>query len=401
MAALKNELAGDPRVRALLPDGTNADELRDIPAAEQQRIHVMEVYRALDPTSPDAVLATLLEANVLRRYGQFDRAIPLYRDIVDHHRDDDAAEPAANLLLDSYNRTQQYAALLAVAEELRADNKFLATKPDLAQILEKLHAQGVRLAAEQTERTARAGHDLALFDRCGEQFLAIDGDEALYNAIVCFHEAGSTERALAAAGQLATISELAPPRQGPRAHGRDRCADRPLRGRGARRRGLRGAVRRRARRGRHRDRRLAYWRHPRFGQLDRAARDVDLVATAAAARGDDDVRRADPRAARRRAARRGRPPAAVAIDRPIDEARADPGSRAPRRRSGVSGRARRRAVPEAARPGARGRGARRPARKIQGDDIDEARRVELDLPSISTVTRDRSPTSWPAIASSA
>jgi hypothetical protein len=79
-----------------------------------------------------------LEGSMLRRHGRQDEALPLFLDILDHHRDHETAEYAAHLALDSYDQLGRRDDMLALARKLAADPKFLAGKPDLAAILARI-----------------------------------------------------------------------------------------------------------------------------------------------------------------------------------------------------------------------------------------------------------------------
>jgi len=213
LLALKNALAVDPKLK--VPGSDPAIDLdkppspRPIPPRDQKLLHVIEVYRKFDSTSDDAIGAMFLRANLLRRHDHLDEAIAAFLEILANHRSHEVAEYSANLLLDSYNRLHEYDELVALAEKLRADTKFLANKPDLASTVGRIHLQSLRRTAEAMEKTAKQGRDLTRYDRCGELYLAIHDDplgardgEVLYNAIACFHAAGSIQHALSAADLL-------------------------------------------------------------------------------------------------------------------------------------------------------------------------------------------------------
>src|SRR5678816_4877286 len=93
-----------------------------------------------DPKDEDLVGMKFLKANIYRRYNHFDEAIPIFNDILDHHRQHETAEFAANLLLDTYNRMQKYDEMLALVDKLDGDKKFLDGKDDLNATLAKIKA---------------------------------------------------------------------------------------------------------------------------------------------------------------------------------------------------------------------------------------------------------------------
>jgi hypothetical protein len=125
--AWKNALNGDH-------DGVSGD--RDPRSA--RLISALRTYRAYVTDSDEIAGLEFLEASTLRRTGHGEEAIPLFRDVLDHHRNHETAEYAANLLLDTYNLLGRHAEMVALARSLAADRKFLADKPDLAATVSRL-----------------------------------------------------------------------------------------------------------------------------------------------------------------------------------------------------------------------------------------------------------------------
>jgi tetratricopeptide (TPR) repeat protein len=159
-----------------------------------------------DPKDDELVGMKFLKANIYRRYNHFDQAIPLFLDIIEKHREHETAEYSANLLLDTYNRTQNYDGMLALAEKLGKDQKFLDGKDDLKQTLATIKAQSMRKKAEQLEKVAKETKDFSKYIDCGQAYLDIynadpegkSNDEVLYNAGVCFEEGRSIGAAIQA-----------------------------------------------------------------------------------------------------------------------------------------------------------------------------------------------------------
>lgn len=205
----KNALNVDPRVKQQAQidekdDGKGKkDDLtpKQIPEREAKMLAAFDIYIKYikDPKDDELVGMKFLKANIYRRYNQWDTALPLFHEILDKHRDHETAEYAANLLLDSYNRLQRYDEMLALADKLSKDTKFLEGKEDLAAVLKKLKAQSMRKRAEKMEAEAKDTKDFAKYVECGQAYLdiynsnpeAADNDEVLYNAGVCFEEGRS------------------------------------------------------------------------------------------------------------------------------------------------------------------------------------------------------------------
>ena len=205
----KNALNVDPRAKqqAEIDEKESAkadkdiDKPKEIPAREQKMLAAFDIYinYIKDPKDDELVGMKFLKANIYRRYNQWDKALPLFQEILDKHREHETAEYAANLLLDSYNRLGRYDDMLALADKLTKDPKFLEGKEDLSATLKKLKAQSMRKRAEQMEKTAKDTKDFSQYVQCGQAYLDIynsnpesaDNDEVLYNAGVCFEEGRS------------------------------------------------------------------------------------------------------------------------------------------------------------------------------------------------------------------
>jgi TolA-binding protein len=203
----KNALNVDPRVKQQAEIDEKAYTDKDvnkpkpIPEREQKMLAAFDVYIKYikDPKDDELVGMKFLKANMYRRYNHWDEALPLFHEILDKHREHETAEYAANLLLDSYNRLQRYDDMLALADKLAKDPKFLEGKDDLAATLKKIKAQSMRKKAEKMEADAKETKDFAKYVECGQAYLdiynsnpeAADNDEVLYNAGVCFEEGRS------------------------------------------------------------------------------------------------------------------------------------------------------------------------------------------------------------------
>ena len=204
----KNALNVDPRAKQqadidekALDKEKDIAKPKEIPAREQKMLAAFDIYinYIKDPKDDELVGMKFLKANIYRRYNQWDKALPLFQEILDKHREHETAEYAANLLLDSYNRLQRYDDMLALADKLTKDPKFLEGKEDLSATLKKLKAQSMRKKAEKMETDAKASKDFSQYVQCGQAYLDIynanpesaDNDEVLYNAGVCFEEGRS------------------------------------------------------------------------------------------------------------------------------------------------------------------------------------------------------------------
>ena len=185
---------------------------KPIPARDAKMIAAFDVYIQYikDPKDDDLVGMKFLKANLYRRYHHYDKALPLFVDILNNHRHHQTAEFSANLLLDTYNRMGKVGEMLALVDKLGQDQEFLEGKAELNITLAKLKAQSMRTIAEGLENDARESNNFGKFVACGQTYLDIynrnptagDNDEVLYNALVCYHEGKSISAALGVFGTL-------------------------------------------------------------------------------------------------------------------------------------------------------------------------------------------------------
>lgn len=197
----KNALDVDPRPKGVdAPKemgGTDAAKIpqaQPIPEREQKMIAAFDVYidYIKDPKDEELVMMKFLKAKIFWRYNQFDKALPMFEDIIRNHPQHETSEYSINLLLDTLNRTQQYGEMLKWVDTLLGMEKQLASKTELWDRLKTLKRQGKRKAIDQYRAT---GKNI----ECGQGYLEIfnddpnapDAHEVLYNAGVCFQDAKS------------------------------------------------------------------------------------------------------------------------------------------------------------------------------------------------------------------
>ncbi|MGE0548616.1 MAG: hypothetical protein AB7O24_16935 [Kofleriaceae bacterium] len=162
------------------------------------------ITHAIDPTDPQVIGVKFLKAQLYHRRRQLDLAVPLLREILDHHRQHESAEPAAQLLLDCYNQLGQHDHMLALVDELARDDSFLAGKPELQATIRALQTQAERKRLEQLAEDAKRSGDLESFTAVGQGYLDLynanpadrGNDEVLYNAGVAFQSGRSSGAAI-------------------------------------------------------------------------------------------------------------------------------------------------------------------------------------------------------------
>jgi hypothetical protein len=109
------------------------------PARVLEFVDALDEYvRVAEPSDPDRPKMQFLAAATLNHWRQPD-AIPRLEDILRGDRGDETVEYAANLLLDSLNRTGRYDDMAVWVDELLADRAFMADKDELRDTLQRLH----------------------------------------------------------------------------------------------------------------------------------------------------------------------------------------------------------------------------------------------------------------------
>lgn len=206
----KNALAVDPETRT--PPPATEEELatlpppQDVPEREQKMIEAFDIYidYVKDPKDDELVMMKFLKARIFWRYNHFDKAIPMFEDIVHNHLDHETGEWSANLLLDTLNRAQRHDDMLRWVDILSQKKSFLEDKEDLAERLGMLKRQGLRKVAEQLETVAKESGDFSKYVDCGDQYLNVfndnpeadDADVVLYNSAVCYEQGRSIGAAI-------------------------------------------------------------------------------------------------------------------------------------------------------------------------------------------------------------
>jgi tetratricopeptide (TPR) repeat protein len=210
----KNALNVDPRAMSQAEseddpkDNDKIPQPKPIPEREQKMLAAFDVYidYIKDPKDAELVGMKFLKARTYRNYNQFDKATPIFEDILDHHRGHESAEFSANLLLYTYEVTQQYDKLLALADKLSKDTKFLDGKDKLKEVIATIKATSMRKKAEAMATQAKETKDFSKYIQCGQAYLDIynadpenkSNDEVLFSAGFCFMEGRSIGAAIQA-----------------------------------------------------------------------------------------------------------------------------------------------------------------------------------------------------------
>lgn len=223
MQAWMRALAVDPRVHdrpAANEDYTKIPTPKPLPETEQKLLKAFDVYTTYvkDPKDDELVDVKFMRAALLRRHDHLEEAIAGFLDIIDHHREHETAEFAAQLALDSYNLLQQYDKMLALAEKLDADKKFMAGRDKLEETITGLRRTAGAKQAQATMERAEKAKDPALFIQAAEMYNAIynaaplapDADVVLYNTGLAYEKGKSLGAAIGIFGQMKKLFPSSP-----------------------------------------------------------------------------------------------------------------------------------------------------------------------------------------------
>jgi TolA-binding protein len=97
---------------------------KEIPEKSLKMIDAFDTYIKYVPKAKELPNIKWHKARVYYEFNHFEEAIPIYRDLVDNHRDSELAIYAVNLLFDCENATERY-------DDLDADTKKYCVLPDL------------------------------------------------------------------------------------------------------------------------------------------------------------------------------------------------------------------------------------------------------------------------------
>ncbi len=115
-----------------------------IPPTEESALNALVSYAATATDENTIVETRLLAASRYRKYQQHAHAIPLLASIIDQYARHPSAENAANLLLDSLVRAEQYDLVLQWVDRFANDAKFLDGKAALQQSIKFLRSRSLR-----------------------------------------------------------------------------------------------------------------------------------------------------------------------------------------------------------------------------------------------------------------
>ena len=191
---------------ARLRSGTACGRFSSLPIPENQQkmIRAFHTYRKHVPDAPELPVMLYREAYIYYDHNQFDRAEPLFLDVVQKYPKHDLAVYSANLYLDALNMECKSKEVLATARKF-LDTPELVSHDGFAEPIVAIVSDGYELEARAFEKQG---------DRkeCGRSFLAAaealpthaKHAERLWNAGQCFQNAHLVGQSIKAWSALIT-----------------------------------------------------------------------------------------------------------------------------------------------------------------------------------------------------
>ena len=198
--AWKNALAVD--VTSDNPDDSKSDTIphpEPIGDKEQKMLQAFQVYLTYITDKKDAerTSITFLTGRLYWKHHHYDEALKYLEEVVNEHPEDEVAEFAANILLDSLNKSQRFAEFQQWTTRLRENERLMKAHPNLKPALDVFYVQSKRKEAEVAEKTGDYRACAEANDRLQRQNPNDPKiNQILYNAALCYRKAKMLGRAI-------------------------------------------------------------------------------------------------------------------------------------------------------------------------------------------------------------
>jgi tetratricopeptide (TPR) repeat protein len=209
--AWKNALNIDDEGQGPDKQGNNSKDFRPqpIPAYQQKMIDAFDTYIKYVPDAPELVTIKYRKARIYYDYNHFDKAVPLYQDIVEHHTDHELAEFSANLMLDSLNIQAEH---LKQPAKLKEAGKWVDRFMEIPQLMKnpEFAKQMVSLKVDTLAAEGYLYEDQSNYKECGRSLEAAAASlpdhpkhaERLSDAAACYQNARLIGHAVRMRNQL-------------------------------------------------------------------------------------------------------------------------------------------------------------------------------------------------------
>src|SRR5581483_612955 len=162
---------------------------KPIPDRQKQMIAAFDTYIKYVPDSNELPTIKYRKARIYYEYDHIDEAIPLFKDIAEHHKNSDLAIYSANLLLDCYVIKKNYKEVEAAVEEFLQTPELLKD-PEFKTNLVKIKAGTIRKHIEELEKENKVKEAADLYYQLAVEYPDDPRiDEVYYNAAVNYEKA--------------------------------------------------------------------------------------------------------------------------------------------------------------------------------------------------------------------
>ena len=183
------------------PDVSNAKKKAEIAPMRKSLLEACERYLKYLPNGEKRVEIAFKAANLYYRHNHFDEAVKAFSDIALNHQDfkfetgERAAEMAANLIIDIYNVSGDWAKMNEWARKFYNDPKLAAGKfkDELSGYIEQSAFKLVNQLEAQKEYAKAAEAYMAFVEEFPKSAIA---EKALFNASIDFYQARMPDRAI-------------------------------------------------------------------------------------------------------------------------------------------------------------------------------------------------------------
>ncbi len=198
-AEAESESGMTDEAEASAPPAANACEGET--ANDRKFAQAIELYVQLFPDDPDLPEILFRQGRLYYDRGIYDPAVRLFGQLLERFPESRFAAPAGELILDSFNRAQDYANIESWARRLKAAPAF--DDAESQRRLDSLILMSMFKVGEQLAERGAHGEAAAAYLRAAEEFPSDErAPEALFNAGVEHQAAGELEGADAAYSQL-------------------------------------------------------------------------------------------------------------------------------------------------------------------------------------------------------
>lgn len=160
-----------------------------IPERQMKMIEAFDTYIKYVPESKELATIKYRKARIYYEYNHFDQAIPLFREIAEHHKDSDLAIYSANLLIDCLAIKKDFKGVEQAVDVFLASPE-LTRDADFKSAMSKIKANTIWRHIEELEKAKQYREAATLYVQLATDYPDHPRiDEIYYNAAIDFERA--------------------------------------------------------------------------------------------------------------------------------------------------------------------------------------------------------------------